>query len=397
MRRITWVVSILLVMALVVTGCGKKNADDVVKDLNNVVGNMKSYQGVGVMTIHTAQQPISYQVEVWYKNKDYYRVALTNEKKNITQIVLRNKQGVFVLTPSLNKSFRFQSDWPKNQGQIYLYESLVQSISMDNKRQFVKDGSSYVFDVDANYPNMSLDRQKIWLSAKDYQPQKVQVMDKENNVLVSMEFKQFTFNKSFPDSSFDMKKNMSGMTQPSEQTMAGTADSTASQPNPSSGQASTGGSDGLIGTALNSSSQSGTDSASGSSTSKSSKESSASKSGAKKDKGFGVIEPTYLPSGVKKQSIHDMKLNGEQAEMLRYDGKYSYTILETQPRETVSAFPGSIVNLDSGIGVLTEDQNTTLSSMNWTSEGVDYTIMTSNLPVNEMIKVANSVVGQTSK
>lgn len=50
-------------------------------------------------------------------------------KKDVTQIVLRNDEGVFVLTPSQNKSFRFQSNWPDNQGQVYLYETLIRSIT----------------------------------------------------------------------------------------------------------------------------------------------------------------------------------------------------------------------------------------------------------------------------
>ena len=34
-------------------------------------------------------------------------------QKDQSQIILRNEEGVFVLTPALNKSFRFQSDWRK--------------------------------------------------------------------------------------------------------------------------------------------------------------------------------------------------------------------------------------------------------------------------------------------
>ena len=109
------------------------------------------------------QQPLEYKVEVSYQKPRYYRIKLTNEEKDITQIVLRNDDGVFVLTPKLNKVFRFQSDWPQNQGQVYLYQTLVQSILIDNSRQFVIDDDAYVFDVMANYNNGSLARQKIWL------------------------------------------------------------------------------------------------------------------------------------------------------------------------------------------------------------------------------------------
>ena len=107
----------VLVLSALLAACGKKDAAAVVKDLNEVVGDGK-LPGAGVMTLHTGETPQQYKVEVWHQKPSYYRIALTNAKKDVTQIVLRNDEGVFVLTPSQNKSFRFQSDWPDNQGQF---------------------------------------------------------------------------------------------------------------------------------------------------------------------------------------------------------------------------------------------------------------------------------------
>ncbi|CAK4824575.1 unnamed protein product [Aphanomyces euteiches] len=194
---------------MVLAGCGKKDAGSVVNDLDQLVGKMDSYQASGTMTLQTGQEPQDYQVEVWYKSKNYYRISLVNEKKDISQIVLRNDEGVFVLTPHLNKSFRFKSDWPENQGQVYLYQSLVQSIVADKARQFTVDNGAYVFDVTANYQNASnLARQRIWLNKKNYAPQHVEVSDANANIKVIVDFKQFVFGKKFDKDSFDMKRNM---------------------------------------------------------------------------------------------------------------------------------------------------------------------------------------------
>jgi outer membrane lipoprotein-sorting protein len=209
MRRITWIIALVVGVTVVLTGCGKKDAGSVVSDLDQLVGKMDSYQASGTMTLQTGQEPQDYQVEVWYKSKNYYRIALVNEKKDISQIVLRNDEGVFVLTPHLNKSFRFKSDWPENQGQVYLYQSLVQSIIADKARQFTVDNGAYVFDVTANYQNASnLSRQRIWLNKKNYAPQHVEVSDANANVKVIVDFKQFEFGKKFDKDSFDMKRNM---------------------------------------------------------------------------------------------------------------------------------------------------------------------------------------------
>ena len=125
-RRISFIAVLLLCATAVLAGCGTKDAESVVKDLDKAVNTMGSYHGKGTMILHTGAQPSEYQVDVSYQKPQYYRIELTNAKKDITQIVLRNDEGVFVLTPRLNKVFRFQSDWPANQGQVYLYQTLIQ-------------------------------------------------------------------------------------------------------------------------------------------------------------------------------------------------------------------------------------------------------------------------------
>ena len=66
-------------------------------------------------------------------------------QKDQSQIILRNEEGVFVLTPALNKSFRFQSDWPQNSSQAYLYESLVRDILQDKKTLLLRKQISIIF------------------------------------------------------------------------------------------------------------------------------------------------------------------------------------------------------------------------------------------------------------
>ena len=72
-----------------------------------------------------------YDVKSIYKESNHFKVELTNKTNDNKQIILRNKDGVYVVTPSLKKSFKFQSDWPYNNSQIYLLQSIVQDIKND--------------------------------------------------------------------------------------------------------------------------------------------------------------------------------------------------------------------------------------------------------------------------
>ncbi len=128
-------------------------------------------------------------------------------EKDQNQVILRNANGVFVLTPSLNKSFRFQSDWPNNSDQVYLFESLVKDVRHDKDAVYSAKDKKYTFETKTNYQHNKMPlTQEITFNKKDMSPSLVKVMDTDRKVMVKVEFKSFEFNKPFDKDSFDEKK-----------------------------------------------------------------------------------------------------------------------------------------------------------------------------------------------
>ena len=60
---------------------------------------------------------------------------------------------VYVVTPRINKSFKFQSDWPYNNSQVYLLSPLLEDINSDENRVFEEVTDGYKITVNANYQN----------------------------------------------------------------------------------------------------------------------------------------------------------------------------------------------------------------------------------------------------
>lgn len=367
-RRITWIAALALLMTFVLAGCGGKNADSIVKDLDKVVSKMESYQGSGTMTLHTGQQPQKYKVEVWYQKPDYYRISLTNEKRDITQIVLRNNEGVFVLTPQLNKSYRFQSDWPKNQGQVYLYQTLVQSIMMDNSRQFAEDKDAYVFDVmAANYQNGSFARQKIWLDQDSYAPKRVEVTDTSAHTMVEVDFDSFEFGTKFDNSAFDMNQNMGGQkAKPSDSAQPSQGADNANSPDASKDNQTSG--------------------------------QEVDPTTAAPQESVTIIEPDpeALPVGVQLiEQPTDVQLGDSTGVMLRYSGAYDFTILEMLSRDqAVTLMKGLAIDLGFTMGHLTQGETSTLT---WTYNGTEYRLISSDLEQADMVKIAQSMEETSGK
>lgn len=344
MKRGALSLVLLLVFSLMLSGCfGSKTPEDVVGDLSSTLEKMAGYKSNAVLTMNTGSTPQEYDVQVWYAKPTNYRVALTSKQRNITQIILRNDEGVFVLTPHLNKSFRFQSGWPENNGPLYLYETLARSIIDDTERKLNMDNKQYVFEVKANYSgNRSLTKQKIWMT-EDFKPTKAEIMDSNLNTLVQISFKDFTFNPSFEKDAFDKDKNMTTSSLPVVPTLAQNGNK-IKQP----------------------SSQ------------------------------FGVIEPTYLPQNVKQVSIEPVKRNGEKMVVLQYKGAYNYHLIESRPTAaTVSYEQGMPIDLGFTIGVLTQTADNH-RQLTWELDGVEFTL-TGDLPEEEMVNVANSTYGVSGK
>ncbi|GGE01899.1 DUF4367 domain-containing protein [Paenibacillus nasutitermitis] len=415
-RRISFIAAILLCATAVLAGCGTKDANSVVKDLDQTVNKMESYHGSGTMTLHTGQQPLEYQVDVSYQKPQYYRIELTNAKKDISQIVLRNDEGVFVLTPRLNKVFRFQSDWPANQGQVYLYQTLVSSILLDNSRQFTVDKDNYVFDVMANYQNGSLARQKIWLNKADYAPSKVEVSDTNASVMVEVKFNTFEFGSKLDKSVFDTQRNMESstgnqptMAHPEEDgsntdiendaalTPDGVVEQNSGDKQPKDTQddsAHTKPDDEADGAKAED------DGASGGPSSPDEKaddtlapaENAGTQAGGQT---FTAMEPSYLPEGVSEKDQQEIVFGGNPGFMIRYTGDYDYTLIETQPHDqSVSLMKGEMVDLGFTLGQMSGDEQKTLT---WTYNGIEFRITSATLPDIEMVKVAQSVQGEMSK
>ncbi|AJS59906.1 LolA family protein [Paenibacillus sp. IHBB 10380] len=364
MRRISWVLAVLLCVTVVLAGCGKKDASAVVKDLNDVSDKLESktgsYQGSGTMTLYTGESPQQYQVEVWYQNPSYYRISLKNAQKNVTQIVLRNDDGVFVLTPSLNKSFRFQSDWPENQGQVYLYQTLLRGIIGDKTRQFADDKDSYVFEVAANYHSQSLVRQKIWLSKDNYEPKQVQVSDSEARVVVEVKFNEFAFDAKFDKDSFDMQHNMTALNTSSVGAIAEVDEN---------GNVVVTEDEGTEGT--------------------------KTEVVTKELGGFGTIIPGYIPAGVELKDENQVADSKDHSVLLRYDGTYQFTIIEARPVDRVTSLaPATGIDLGFTMGALTEGEQQTLT---WMDNGIEFRITSANLPVSEMMQIAASLGEQSGK
>ncbi|ALC92563.1 sporulation protein [Bacillus sp. FJAT-18017] len=340
MRRKVLLLMAGLLALLVLSACGSKSQESVRKDLEGKLEDLSGYKVNAKMTLAMGASPQVYDVEIWHKDPTYYRVNLKNAKKDQSQMILRNGEGVFVLTPALNKSFRFQSDWPTNSSQAYLYESLIQDIMNDKTAKFSSTKEYYVFETKTRYQNNHmLPLQEIKLNKKDLSPAVVKVMDSDRNALVTVEFSKVNFKANLNKKDFDTQKNM-----------------TRAQ----------------VGTP-------------------------AMADGDNKDTSFTVKHPSAEIPGVSLIEEKELAIEDGKRVVLTFGGEKSFTLIQerrlTEPA-TVS-YPadmnGEPVDLGFTIGALTKQ------SITWNQDGIDYMIASKDLTEAEMVSLAMSVQGELVK
>lgn len=194
----------LISLLFLLTGCKLNGQKDIVEEFEKKVNNSKAYYLKGILEIVNDENLYNYNVEVAYKKDDNYKVSLVNTSNNHEQIILKNEDGVYVVTPALNKSFKFQSDWPYSNSQIYLLQSILNDIKNDDKKTIEKKDNNYILETTVNYPNnRKLVKQKITIS-ENLKPKTIKVYDDNNVALMSMKFTKIDYNSTFKKGYFSL-------------------------------------------------------------------------------------------------------------------------------------------------------------------------------------------------
>lgn len=326
MKKILW--SLLAIFcAMCLTGCGKETEKSVLDKLSKKIDKISGYKLEAEMELINNEDSYKYDVSVSYKKKDNYRVSLRNQTNNHEQIILKNEEGVYVLTPTLNKSFKFQSKWPYNNSQSYLLQSVVNDMKSDPKLSMRKENNCYVFTSSVNYKNnANLTHQEVVVD-KNYTIKSVTVLDDEENPGIKVSFKSIDMKAKFNDNYFILEENM-------ESVMNNDAE--------------------LVKTVFDE-----------------------------------AIYPMYLPEGTYLETEKTVELDEGSRIILTFSGDTSFMLVEepASKEDEMIVVPTS-GDLDIFMDTVAIVDDTSIS---WSSAGVNYYLVSSDMSTGELINVAKSV------
>ena len=199
-------VFLIIITLLCLTGCNKKINVNPINEFESSVNKTKSYKIVGTMELQNDEEIFEYELTVSYLKDSNYKVEMLNKTNNQEQIILKNEDGLYVITPALNKSFKFESTWPDNSSQAYILSSLLKDIKNDKNTSYVTKDDMYIIQCAVNYPNNSeLSYQKIYLD-KNYNLKKVEVYNDADLVKIKINLTDVDLKAGLNEDEFELKK-----------------------------------------------------------------------------------------------------------------------------------------------------------------------------------------------
>ncbi len=359
-RIVKWLV--LFCTILLLSACGTDSQEKVLKKVNGKWADANGYELNATMEIKSGGDPKKYDVTVWHTKPDFYRVEVVESGKDVSQMIVRNADGVFVVTPTLNKMYKFQSDWPKKNSQAYLIGALAEDLAQDKNLVMKEEDKAYIFEAATrnSYKN-SMPHQVITVDKKTMLPTSVVIMNDVKEEQIRITFKNIKLGVQHAAKEYAVEQFTESDETKGEQATPSEKDNKDNK-DKKDGKESTNNSDG------NEEKQ---------------------PVSAEAENKFQTHYPVVNIENTKMVDEKVIRESGTDRVILTFDGDKPFTVMQ-QPVTKEAAMlpvssPGDPVDLGFTIGAITD------TSISWEKDGVEFFVASSNLTREEMVQVATSM------
>lgn len=314
-----------LLLSLVFTSC-KKNTP-VEESFPEIVNKLSSYKLTGRLESTYPSGTKECNITTYFKAPNMYRVELQNPNSVESQVIIKNDNGVFVLVPSVNKTFKVNSSWPTTSSYPYLLQSISNDIISDTNMITTKEGNNTCLELKARmYHNDTKTSQKI-IFDENKMPKEVLMYDENQKLINRFVVNSIEENCSIDDSIFKETESLNVLFEYFKDTV---------------------------------------------------------------DEFERMVSyPTYYPvnTSLKEEKITGTTIN--TLAVMKFSGSSSYTIIEQFVNKTdtnIVEYVNGDIYVMSGVCVFVNDNN-----ISFYNEGIQYTLASNDVDTLEMIKMADSL------
>jgi len=325
---------LFFVLCFFIVGCKRTDDNDLVKEIDSKVNSSKNYKIIATLDIFRNEDKYSYDIESTYKKNDYFKVKLINKQNNHEQIILKDESYVYVLTPSLNKIFKFQSEWPYNNSQIYLLQPIIKDIKTDKNKIFENVGDNYIITSKVNYSNeKDFKKQKVYFD-KEKNITKIEVLDEKSNVKMSLNIVSIEYNIKLDEDYFNISKYQNNIDDKQNEELENKTETTTES-----------------------------------------------------SKISEILYPMYVPQNTYLLAQDVINTDNGERVILTFSGDSKFTFiqentLKKDEQKYINGEPHLILDT---VGTITD------STVSWISDEIEYSVISDTLSIDELLMVAQSI------
>lgn len=334
MKKLIFSLGLVLIFLVILAGCAKDKV--ITQAFPKKVQDLDSYLLKGRLETFYPTGRKESEVTVSYKKPDLYRVEIKMLGLNESQMIIKNKNGVYVLIPRINKTFKIDGNWPLNSSCSYLLQSLAKDIINDPNIRITEEKDAFYVEVKARmFNDANPTKQKIVFDKKTKLPSEVLVYDENENLVQRLTINAIDLNHNISNDVFKVELANEEV-----------------------------------------------------------REEYGNESPTYTDRSF--VYPTYFPTG----TARDQEVISGEGENLMAIIKFkgddvSYNIIETyvndQDTLTTTYVSGEVLSVTDNIAIYTNGQ------LIFYESGIEFTIASNSLGLGELHKMAVSMVAATEK
>lgn len=166
------------------------------------IEQMTSYILKGEMELRKGMDYQKYDLEVYYqKENEQYKVVLNDPILKQSQSIVKNNEGVFVMTPQLNQIFKFQGSWPNNTKKTYLIQTMDELLKTAKTH---KEDGMIIAESDVEYPAHKQYKHQKMIFDNQARIKQLEITNDENEIEVKIVFQQCEWNPKLEKNTFSI-------------------------------------------------------------------------------------------------------------------------------------------------------------------------------------------------
>ena len=269
-----------------------------------------------------------------------------------------------------------------------MLSSIIDDIRTDEDREFKTNKNGYIFTSSINYPNnKSLVKQNVYITSNG-KITKVEVVDKDNNAQIIMNFNKQEYNKKFDKTYFELNSLLKMNQNNSKNEEKKSEENNSSNDTANDTAASNNNSNTTTSNNNTSNNNNNTNQSTASNTTveeEKTEESNTQNTASIND----VVYPMHLPNNTYLTSQEKINTKDGERLILTFSGDSDFILVEETSKiadeNVVIPTNGEFDFLTDVIGIINSH------SLSWNSNGIDYYIASKTIETAELIDIARSI------